>query len=318
MTSTVKSITGSILVMLITLPWAALGFAAAAAPQSPSVDLNTIPEINESILNSTIAEHTYFILNCYAPLCRPCETMDKALKELSKDLGDQVALGRINLNENGQMAERYNITYAPTLLNFRNGTLVDMQDGPLSGQELLGIIYRLRPDLNTSQVDISAFPEVPRAQMQNIPLADLGIDNPGLPMLVNESNLDSAIEKYPFFVLEGFTNWCGFCKMMNVTVLELSQDLRGQVAFGLINTDTNSKVTEDYGITAFPTILVFKNGVFRQMVMGYAPASEFIKALEDIDPRLRSSRYNLMHLTPRATGKNRIAVPNVELKGLNW
>jgi len=308
MTSNVKSITGSIIFMLITLPWAVLDFAAAADPQSPSVDLNAIPEINESTLNSTIAEHTYFILDCYAPLCRPCETMDAALKELSKDLGDQVALGRINLDENGQMAARYNVTYAPMLLTFRNETLVDMQEGPISGQELLGTIYRLSPDINTSQVDISDFPEVPRATMQNIPLADLGIDNPGLPMLVNESNLDNAIEKYPFFVLEGFTNWCGFCKMMNVTVLELSQDLRDQVAFGLTNTDTNSKITEDYGITTFPTILIFKNGVFRQMVMGYAPASEFIKVLEDIDPRLRSSRYNL---TPRTTGKNRIAVLNV-------
>jgi thioredoxin 1 len=240
--------------------------------------------------------------------------MDAALKELSKGLGDQVALGRINLDENGQTAERYNITYAPTLLTFRNGTLVDIQEGSRSGQELLGTFYRLRPNINTSQVDISAFSEVPRAPMQNIPLADLGIDNPGMPMLVNESNLDSTIEKYPFFVLEGFTNWCGFCKMMNVTVLELSQNLRGQVAFGLINTDTNSKVTEDYGITTFPTILIFKNGVFRQMVMGYAPTSEFIKVLKDIDPRLKSSKYNPMH---HATRKNRIAVPNVELKGLN-
>lgn len=314
MTSTVRSITGFTIVMLITLPWAVLGFAAASGPQSPSVDLNAILEINEGTLNSTIAEHIYFILDCYAPLCRPCETMDAALKELSKDLGDQVALGRINLDENGQMAERYNITYAPTLLTFRKGTLVDMQEGPLSGQELLGTIYRLSPDINTSQVDLSAFPEVPRALMQNVPLADLGIDNPGLPMLVNESNLDSAIGKYPFFVLEGFTGWCGFCKMMNVTVLELSQDLRGQVAFGLINTDTNSKVTGDYGITTFPTILIFKNGVFRQMVMGYAPASELIKVLEDIDPGLRSSKYNP---TPSTARKNRIAVPNVEFNGLN-
>jgi thioredoxin-like negative regulator of GroEL len=314
MTSTVKSITGFTIVMLITLPWDVLGFAAASDHQSPSVNLNAIPEINESTLNSTIAEHIYFILDCYAPLCRPCETMDAALKELSKDLGDQVALGRINLDENGQMAERYNITYAPTLLTFRKGTLVDMQEGPISGQELLGTIYRLSPDINTSQVDLSAFPEVPRALMQNVPLADLGIDNPGLPMLINESNLDSAIVKYPFFVLEGFAGWCGFCKMMNVTVMELSQDLRGQVAFGLINTDTNSKVTGDYGITTFPTILIFKNGVFRQMVMGYAPASELIKVLDDIDPGLRSSKYNL---TPSTARKNRIAVPNVEFNGLN-
>jgi len=315
MISTLKPIARSTVIMLIILSGIMPGSMAVPEPK-PSSDLIPLTEINESTLNSTIAEHPYLILDCYAPLCRPCEIMDAALEVLSRDLRDQplLAFGKINLDENRRAAEMYNITYAPTLMVFRNGTLVDIQEGPLSGQELLGTICRLSPDINTSQVDLAAFPEVPRVQMQNIPLVKLGIENPGLPMLVDDSNLDSAIEKYPIFVLEGFARWCGFCKMMNVTVLELSQDLRNQVAFGLINTDTNRKVTEDYGITILPTILIFKNGVFRQMVIGYAPASEFIKVLKDVDPGLKSSTYNLTACT---SGKKRLAVPSIEFEGLN-
>ena len=176
-----------------------------------------ISELNDSTVNGALNEFPLFVLDCYVPQCGPCTVANSTLAELSGELNAQVAIGRINVKENNVTKNKYKITGYPTLLIFKNGTLVDKQIGFRSKLELVDLLKKSKPGLDVSHVNLVVSPQV-TAPSGEIALTSLGAARPVLPMLVNDSNLQFALNKYSFFVLMGYADWCGFCKRMNGTV----------------------------------------------------------------------------------------------------
>ena len=80
-------------------------------------------------------------------------------------------------------------------------------------------------------------------------------------MLITDATMDSAISEYrPLLVVVGFTDSCGYCRLFNVTISDLSRELQGQIAFGMIDTHKNNETKAKYNITGVPTALIFKDG----------------------------------------------------------
>ncbi len=303
--------------------------ASAANQQSSSnSSQGLIFELNDSLVNGTISKYPFFVLDCYASWCEPCKEMNDTLHQLSSELNGQIVFGTIDVGNNSKVAQRYNITDYPTLLIFKNGTLIDTPVGFGSKSELVDTFKILMPELNTSQVNLVTKPQttavtatVPTTTIQgDIPLINLGENKPSLPMKVNDSTLEFALSKYPFFVLMGFADWCGYCKEMNATILELSNELKGQVAFGLIDAEKNNNTTAKYDISSYPRILIFKNGSLVQTQRGYTEKSKFVDILKKIEPILDTSHVNITEIpqpvnTPSkpsepavAPSKSRVAV----------
>ena len=252
----------------------------------------SISELNDSTVNNVLKEFPLFVLDCYFPQCGPCTVANSTLLELSSELNAQVAIGRINVKENNVTKNKYKITGYPTLLIFKNGTLVNKQVGFRSKLELVDLLKKSKPDLDVSHVNLVVQPQN-IAPPGEIALIGLGAAKPVLPMLVNDSNLQSALKKYSFFVLMGYADWCGYCKRMNGTVSGLSADLKGQVAFGLVNAEKNNETKNKYNITAYPTLMIFKNGTLAETQIGYKPESEFALILKKVEPKLDISSINL-------------------------
>jgi len=256
-----------------------------------------ISELNDSTVNGALNEFPLFVLDCYVPQCGPCTVANSTLTELSGELNAQVAIGRINVKENNVTKNKYKITGYPTLLIFKNGTLVDKQIGFRSKLELVDLLKKSKPGLDVSHVNLVVSPQV-TAPSGEIALTSLGAARPVLPMLVNDSNLQFALNKYSFFVLMGYADWCGFCKRMNGTVSGLSADLKGQVAFGLINVEKNNETRNKYNITAYPTLMIFKNGALIETQIGYKSESEFALILKKAEPNLDISHVNITAQPP--------------------
>ena len=96
----------------------------------------------------------------------------------------------------------------------------------------------------------------------------------------------------------GYADWCGYCKRMNGTVAGLSADLKGQVAFGLINAEKNNETSNKYNITDYPTLMIFKNGALIETQIGYKSESEFALILKKADPNLDISHVNITAQPP--------------------
>lgn len=61
----------------------------------------------------------------WAPWCGPCKMIAPVLEELDSDMGDQVKIVKLDVDENQETAGQFGVMSIPTLLVFKNGEVVD-------------------------------------------------------------------------------------------------------------------------------------------------------------------------------------------------
>lgn len=69
------------------------------------------------------------LVDFYADWCGPCRMMPPILKEVKKELGDQVEIIKIDVDRNGQLAGSLKVQSIPTIMIFKNGKAVWRQSG---------------------------------------------------------------------------------------------------------------------------------------------------------------------------------------------
>jgi thioredoxin 1 len=65
------------------------------------------------------------LVDFWAPWCGPCQMMGPIIEELAEELEGKVVVGKLNVDENPQMAQKYGIMSIPTLLIFKNGQVIE-------------------------------------------------------------------------------------------------------------------------------------------------------------------------------------------------
>ena len=59
------------------------------------------------------------IVDFYADWCGPCRAMGPILEEVAES--EKIRLGKINIDEEDKLAERFNIMSIPTIMVYKNG-----------------------------------------------------------------------------------------------------------------------------------------------------------------------------------------------------
>lgn len=72
----------------------------------------------------------------WAPWCGPCKMIAPVLEELDGDMGDQVKIVKLDVDENQETASKYGVMSIPTLLVMKNGEVVDQVVGFKPKEEL--------------------------------------------------------------------------------------------------------------------------------------------------------------------------------------
>jgi len=87
------------------------------------------------------------LVDFWAPWCAPCRSLGPELEKLASVHAGRLRVVKVNIDENPQLAGRFNIRSVPTMLLFKDGRQVEM----LSGAMPAGIIaQRLQPWLNAA------------------------------------------------------------------------------------------------------------------------------------------------------------------------
>lgn len=91
------------------------------------------------------------------------------------------------------------------------------------------------------------------------------------PVELTDANFSETIQKHPNVVVDCWAPWCGPCRFLSPIIEELATDYAGKILFGKLNVDENPKVATQYGIMSIPTLLVFKNDVLVDRIIGAMP-----------------------------------------------
>lgn len=83
--------------------------------------LNTIN--NTNFENLVINNSGITLLDFWAPWCGPCRMLTPIIEELAENFKDKVTVGKVNVDDNRELALKYNISAIPTILIFKNGKL---------------------------------------------------------------------------------------------------------------------------------------------------------------------------------------------------
>ncbi|HOO90464.1 MAG TPA: thioredoxin [Syntrophales bacterium] len=105
------------------------------------------------------------------------------------------------------------------------------------------------------------------------------VDNPDSPVTVTDSDINEAIAKYPFLVVDCWAEWCGPCKMMGPVLDKLAKDQKGDIVFAKLDVDGNNETAVKYGIRSIPDLLVFKNGKKVGDIIGAMPEQTLLEKI---------------------------------------
>lgn len=107
--------------------------------------------------------------------------------------------------------------------------------------------------------------------------------------LVTKESWEKSIlnSKIPVLV-EFYASWCGPCRMVHRVIDEISAEYAGRLKCFVLNTDNDSQIAEDYEIKAVPVVLLFKDGVKRDAVVGTMPKEFYVAAIDRVlEPPLK-------------------------------
>lgn len=80
------------------------------------------------------------LVDFFADWCGPCQTMAPILKEVKTQMGDRIHIIKINVDQNKELAARFQIRGVPTFMIFKNGTHLWRQSGLLSKNDLIKLL----------------------------------------------------------------------------------------------------------------------------------------------------------------------------------
>jgi len=95
-------------------------------------------EVNgkEQWQNEVLNSDKPVFVDFWAEWCGPCRIVSPTVEELSKEYEGKVNFVKVNVDDNNELASKYNVFSIPTLAIFRNGQVVAQTAGAASKESL--------------------------------------------------------------------------------------------------------------------------------------------------------------------------------------
>ena len=87
---------------------------------------------DQEVLQSSVP----VLVDFWAEWCGPCRMMTPTIDAVAMEYEGKAKIGKLNVDENGQVAMRYNIRGIPTLLLFKGGQVVEQRVGAVGKAEV--------------------------------------------------------------------------------------------------------------------------------------------------------------------------------------
>ncbi|MDQ0298628.1 thioredoxin 1 [Salibacterium salarium] len=98
-----------------------------------------------NVSDQSFAEETsegVVLADFWATWCGPCKMIAPVLEEIDSEMGDQVKIAKLDVDENQETAGKYGVMSIPTLLMFKDGEVVETIVGFQPKEQLVELINK--------------------------------------------------------------------------------------------------------------------------------------------------------------------------------
>ncbi len=100
---------------------------------------------------------------------------------------------------------------------------------------------------------------------------------------LTDADFDEVVNKSDIPVVVDFwAPWCGPCRMMAPIIEEFAKDYEGKAKVCKLNTDEARDSAMEFGISAIPTIIVFKGGQVQKKWVGLTSKKDLASAVDEL------------------------------------
>jgi thioredoxin 1 len=100
---------------------------------------------------------------------------------------------------------------------------------------------------------------------------------------LTDASFDEVVHNSNEPVLVDFwAPWCGPCKMMAPIIEEIADEYAGKAKICKLNTDESRDSAIEFGISAIPTLILFKGGQIQKKWVGLTSKKDILAAINEL------------------------------------
>lgn len=98
---------------------------------------------------------------------------------------------------------------------------------------------------------------------------------------INDSNFQHLVlDSKSLVVVDFWAQWCGPCRKLAPVMEQIQNEFIDSIKIYKIDADKNINSAKEYGVISLPSILVFKDGIVKETMVGLMPKSAIVSNIK--------------------------------------
>ncbi len=102
--------------------------------------MSVLKVTSENYEEEVLKSDKIVLIDFYADWCGPCRNMSPIIDEIAEEKANSIKVGKVNVDENQDLAMEYGVMSIPTIVIIKNGQVEETFVGVRDKSEILGAI----------------------------------------------------------------------------------------------------------------------------------------------------------------------------------
>ena len=105
--------------------------------------MSNATEVDQSNFDSDVLQNkTRVLVDFWAPWCGPCRAIAPIIDAVAQEFAGSLEVRKLNVDDNPDLAAKYNVRGIPTLVLFQDGNVVDQIVGAVTKSQLVEFVNK--------------------------------------------------------------------------------------------------------------------------------------------------------------------------------